>query len=455
MLKWEKLLNPIRRKDIAGKGDAMGVGAGRGEQERDFDRILFSAPTRRLADKTQVFPMEANDSVRTRLTHSHEVSNLARSIGVKLAFDYPERVFGPNHEELSVKRCVPALLAAVGLAHDLGNPPFGHQGEASMQRWFLAEKVRDEVAVGEDFLEFDGNAQTFRLVTRLQVLNDDFGLNLTAGTLAALIKYPVIYGRDKQGYKKAGVFRAESDIAEQVWELCGLREGVRHPLTIVMEACDDIAYSVIDAEDTVKKECASFNDLMDFIEAYAQDDVSREIVSWSRKKHKEIRAMGLSSKEVNDVSMQMFRSFAISRMVQSVTDSFVKNVDRVLSGAPDPGFELIKESDCRDFCKAVKDFDRRYGFQHRDVLRLELQGHNYIQAVMGLLWDAVSSKDGEHCSPFSRFVYGSISENYRRVYEASPKTIGDRRQLVCDAVSGMTESYLIKFYSELEALKKC
>lgn len=455
MLNWETLLSSVRRKDLVGKGDAMGVGAGREEQERDFDRILFSAPTRRLADKTQVFPMEANDSVRTRLTHSYEVSNLARSIGTKLAFDYADRVFGPDHEKLAVKRSVPALLAAVGLAHDLGNPPFGHQGEASMQRWFLAEKVRDEVDIDDDFLEFDGNAQTFRLVTRLQVLNDDFGLNLTVGTLAALIKYPIVYGRDKQGYKKAGVFLAESDIAKQVWELSGLKEGVRHPLTIVMEACDDIAYSVIDAEDTVKKECASFNDLMDFIESYAEDRISNEIVDWSRSKNKEIKSAGLSSKELNDVSMQMFRSIAISRMIQSVTESFVQNVDRLLSGAPDPGFELIKESDCKIFCKAVKEFDKRYGFQHRDVLKLELQGHNYIQAVMSLLWDAISSKDGEHSSPFSKFAYGSISENYRRVYEASSKTIRDRRQLVCDAVSGMTESYLIKFYSELEALKKC
>jgi dGTPase len=130
-------LNQVRRKELHGPGESMGTAGGRTESERDYDRILFATPTRRLADKTQVFPMEENDSVRTRLTHSFEVSNLARSIGVRLAFEHAEEVFGPDHELLQVKRNVPSLLAAIGLAHDLGNPPFGHQGELAIQQWFF------------------------------------------------------------------------------------------------------------------------------------------------------------------------------------------------------------------------------------------------------------------------------------------------------------------------------
>lgn len=207
MLDWQKLLNQVRRRELHDSSESMGTGAGRTEFERDYDRILFATPTRRLADKTQVFPMEENDSIRTRLTHSLEVSNLARSIGVRLAFDHAEKVFGPNHEVLKVKRNVPSLLAAVGLAHDLGNPPFGHQGETAIQQWF-AEK-HNEAAI--DFLQFDGNAQTFRLLTRLQVLNDQYGLNLTLGTLAALIKYPSVYGSaNKGGFKKHGILKAKS-----------------------------------------------------------------------------------------------------------------------------------------------------------------------------------------------------------------------------------------------------
>jgi len=450
MLTWEKLLCHTRRKDLHDSPESMNTGGGRTELERDYDRILFATPTRRLADKTQVFPMEENDSIRTRLTHSHEVSNLARSIGVRLAFDNAEKVFGSNHEELQVKRNVPPMLAAVGLAHDLGNPPFGHQGEISMQQWFTESKLN---GVDSDFLEFDGNAQTFRLLTRLQVLNDQFGLNLTLGTLAALLKYPSIYGSgNKGGFKKYGIFQSEKLIIEDVWKHTGLAEGIRHPLAYVMEACDDIAYSIIDAEDTVKKGYASFYDLMDYLETTNDDDVTKEVLKVSRRKNNEFKKEILSSHELDDISMQMFRVKAITEMVQSATKTFVENVDKMMDGTIDPGFELIKNSKSAQLCKTVKDFDFRYGFQHKDVLKLELQGNNYIKSMMTMLWKGIST-DGEHKNnPFERFAFGEISENYRRVFLDTDKSDYAKYQLLCDAVSGMTESHLIKKHDELKAL---
>ncbi len=453
MLDWHRLLNPVRRKELAGVTSSSGTGANRTELERDYDRILFATPTRRLADKTQVFPMEKNDSVRNRLTHSHEVSNLARSIGMRLAFDFAEQVFGPNHEELGVKRNVPSLLAAVGLAHDLGNPPFGHQGEIAMQQWFHSEdhtKTRDD-----DFLEFDGNAQTFRLLTRLQVLNDQFGLNLTVATLAALVKYPSIYGSgDKHGYKKYGIFRSEAGIIDEVWEQTGLRCGVRHPLAYVMEACDDIAYSIIDAEDTVKKGYASFYDLMDYLDSSAgYDPVTKQVVDFARGKNADFRKEDLSSRELNDISMQMFRVKAIAMMVEAATTVFVENCNKILAEEIEPGFELIKHSTCAKLCKTVKEFDRRHGFQHMEVLRLELEGNNYIRSMMGMVWSAIASADEDH-RPFERYVFGAISENYRRIYSGTDKSLYAKHQLQCDVVSGMTESYLIKKHDEFRSLKK-
>lgn len=453
MLNWEKLLNQDRRKDLDGPTPSMGTRANRTESERDYDRILFAAPTRRLADKTQVFPMEENDSVRNRLTHSHEVSNLARSIGVRLAFDYPEKVFGPNHEELGVKRNVPALLAAVGLAHDLGNPPFGHQGETAIQQWFL-EQFGEDGEVESDFLEFDGNAQTFRLLTRLQLLNDRYGLNLTVSTLAALIKYPSIYGPDgKKGFKKFGVFASEAKIVEMVWHHTGLRAGVRHPLAYVMEACDDIAYSIIDAEDTVKKGYASFYDLMDHLEeASSGDPVIDAVVKTSRDKNKDFKKERLSSRELNDISMQMFRVKAIAEMVTAATDVFVANIKPMMEEKLESGFELIKASRCNLLCSAVKQFDKRHGFQHKDVLRLELQGNSYIKNMMGMMWKAISNGEDTNRS-FERYVFGAISENYRRVYEDTDKSQYAKRQLLCDAISGMTENYLIKKHDEFKSLQ--
>ena len=196
---WIRLLNDGRRKkeiQRAQSGGSIPVSFDseqvetRTEVERDYDRILFSTPVRRLADKTQVFPLDKNDSVRTRLTHSHEVSNLARSIGTALAFNFD---IAANAKDS--KRNIPALLASAGLAHDLGNPPFGHQGEGAIQSWFVdnAASVLVELDPGQlrqDFLLFEGNAQGFRLLTRLQLINDDYGLDLTHASLAALMKYP-------------------------------------------------------------------------------------------------------------------------------------------------------------------------------------------------------------------------------------------------------------------------
>ncbi|MBV2082223.1 MULTISPECIES: dGTP triphosphohydrolase [Pseudomonas] len=256
MLNWTQLLNQKRRKDKLKPEGASASANGRFEIERDYDRILFSAPTRRLADKTQVFPLDNNDSVRTRLTHSHEVATLARSIGLRLVYEYEGIFEGAGSSEF-IQRSIPALLAAIGLVHDLGNPPFGHQGEYAIRNWFLTNKAK--VFGGNskdafDFVHFDGNAQTLRLVSKLQILNDQYGLNLTYATLAALIKYPVSTSSiDKEKWKKQGYFSSEEKIVSEVWEETGLSEGVRHPLTYIMEACDDIAYSVLDAEDTVKK----------------------------------------------------------------------------------------------------------------------------------------------------------------------------------------------------------
>lgn len=451
MLSWDKLLNQTRRKDLAGSPESLDTGAGRTEFERDYDRILFAAPTRRLADKTQVFPMEVNDSVRNRLTHSHEVSNLARSIGVRLAFEHAEKVFGDSHSELKVERNVPSLLAAVGLAHDLGNPPFGHQGEEAINKWF--EEKNSDKSIPLDFIEFDGNAQTFRLLTRLQVLNDRFGLNLTLGTLAALLKYPSIYGSsNKGGFKKYGVFESEREIIQEVWEHTGLAEGVRHPLAYVMEACDDIAYSIIDAEDTVKKGYASFYDLMDYLESHSPgDSVVKEVVEKSREKNSEFKKESLSSRELNDISMQMFRVKAISVMVASATDAFVNNIDKIMEGKIDPGFELIKNSQSAELCKAAKMFDFRHGFKHKEVLRLELEGNNYIQNMLSYLWRAIS-KDEEGRNAYERYIYGEISENYRRVFDATNKSDYNKYQLLTDAVSGMTEKYLINKCNDFRSL---
>ena len=344
-LSWAELLSPARRKDLprdSSEGQAASVCAGADlqEAEQDYDRILSATPTRRLADKTQVFPLEQNDSISTRLTHSLEVSNLARSIGVRIVHDHNHEVFGDLPNGLYVERTVPALLAAAGLAHDLGTPPFGHQGEEAIAQWCSR---RTDLP---DFTKFDGNCQTFRSLTCLQNVEDNFGLDLTCATLAVLLKYPV-FSNDQMVFKKFGIFESERNVANEVWRETGLCEGLRHPLAYVLEACDDIAYSVIDAEDIVKKGYASFNDLMD---ALASDPCpkTKNVRDLSMCKNRELSSEKLSPQELNELSMQMFRVIAISEMIDSATDAFVRCIDSILRDNLCNRFDLITNSEAAD-----------------------------------------------------------------------------------------------------------
>lgn len=493
-MKWSMLLNSARRKDkLKPKAELLSATTRtewRQEIERDYDRILFAAPTRRLADKTQVFPLDQNDSVRTRLTHSHEVANFCRGIGMRLAFDLKEKVFIDLPEHVQAERDVPALLAAIGLAHDLGNPPFGHQGEAAMRSWFnrhlksLLSQYCDitDAKIFEDFFQFDGNSQTLRLVTKLQILNDTYGLNLTYATLAALLKYPRSSFTTNPGqWKKHGYFYSEAEVVEEIWAETGLSEGLRHPFTWLMEACDDIAYSVLDAEDTVKKGFASYQDLIDHLKCWngGEDPVINAVVAQTEDKNSEYKPLQheLTPAEINDMNMQMFRVKSTIALVNAVVEAFAERLSDLMDEKCQID-DLIGKSDAKALCKALKDFDKTRGYRHRTVLELELKGSNYIQGLMDMLWvgihghktkreqedeqkskivDSAFTSRNEFLSntPFGRYVYGRISENYRRIFEDPGNTLPTlykEAQLLSDAISGMTDSYLIRLHDELKSL---
>ncbi|SEC69867.1 dGTPase [Pseudomonas taetrolens] len=470
---WTSLLNANRRKksDAGNETPEASSGSGRVELrteiERDFDRILFCAPVRRMADKTQVFPLDRNDSVRNRLTHSHEVSNLARSFGTTLV--YSNNIAS---EVSTAVRDIPSLLAAVGLVHDLGNPPFGHQGEGAIQSWFsdniniVAGKKFSILTERQyrDFLKFEGNAQAFRLVTRLQVLNDDFGLDLTVATLAAMMKYPVgSMGVNKSNVctKKHGFFLSEESIAKHVLESVGLAIGKRHPMSYIMEACDDIAYAVLDIEDAVKKGLASFSDLLAYLEHHASgDEVIADLVAKSRAKHIEYRLLDLSPAELNDVSMQRFRVYAIGLMINSCVRAFVSCKDGFIEGTTNKA--LLDSSDVKLLRRLLGDFSFNHTFQHRSVLEVELTGYNTIRGLMDIFWAAILETNPDNgvnrpSHPYNRYVFMRISENYRRVYN-SPS--GDLKGLplryrqcllLTDMISGMTDSFAVNLLQELRS----
>ncbi|MHB8355450.1 MAG: dGTP triphosphohydrolase, partial [Vulcanimicrobiaceae bacterium] len=259
------LLQEIRRRlsRLAGR-NALDENA-----DADHGRILFCAPFRRLQKKAQVFSLEMNAAVRSRLTHSLEVSSIGRLVAQQAIV-----ALSPRLDELGIngkERTLITFVEAACLIHDIGNPPFGHFGELTISEWFQEQKKKGKIkstnlygaaeAIWEkhykDFLNFDGNPQGFRIVTRLQpdMPDDLHGLNLTATTLATAVKYPwtsekidVTTHRKKNGY-----FHTEQDVIDWIWTTLKLTEGTRHPLALLLEAADDIAYCISDIEDGIEK----------------------------------------------------------------------------------------------------------------------------------------------------------------------------------------------------------
>jgi len=267
MFTWDKLLSDKTEKGRTNKGQ----NDSRTPFQDDYSRIIFSTPFRRLQDKAQVFPLEENDFVRTRLTHSLEVAAISKSIGISIQ----AKLIAQKKLEESKRGMIPDVLECAGLAHDLGNPPFGHFGEVTLQKkfddLFSTENDLSEVEK-KDFTKFDGNCQTIRILTRLQCIKDLYGYHMTYATLATLMKYPMNSkeGNVKDGnvwHKKFGYFQSEKNIAENILKETGLYiedgKAYRHPLAFILEAADDIAYSAADIEDGFKKKAITFKDIKD------------------------------------------------------------------------------------------------------------------------------------------------------------------------------------------------
>ena len=260
-MKWEQLLSTKRQRETLANGKSKEDL--RSEFEKDYHRIIGSASFRRLQDKTQVFPLDKSDFIRTRLTHSLEVSSYGKSLGQNIGEYIMTYIQDPNFT-WKCKEEICNILQCAGLIHDIGNPPFGHFGESAIRDWFkrnlpvltfegkTVERILTE-QMREDFYHFEGNAQALRLVTKLHYLVDDNGMNLTYGLLNTIVKYPVASteidkttGNIKD--KKMGYYYADREVFESIVRETGT-EGKRHPLTFILEAADDIAYKTADIED--------------------------------------------------------------------------------------------------------------------------------------------------------------------------------------------------------------
>ncbi|GLK51781.1 hypothetical protein GCM10017621_12890 [Maricaulis virginensis] len=372
------------------------------------------------------------------------------------------------------------IAAAAGLAHDVGNPPFGHQGEKAISRWFEKNELDicgEGVSLPEqqrlDLLHWEGNAQAFRLVTRLQVSKGNTGLNLTAATLAALMKYTVAsHERDggpgaHSAKKKFGYFWADRQAANWVFDQTGISGGLRHPIAYIMEAADDIAYSVIDIEDAVTKRLVSIHDVRAAIGSTAPESMLGLLDGHIKDLATEARAPD----EISDIVAQYFRTFAIDHLMCAASDTYTKHKAEIQSGRFGSG--LIEASDAAEFCKTLKRFAFENAFSHDHVREVELQGEIMLHKLADRLWRGIdecslrSSKLSQieaaqglmpkEQTTFGEFVYGQISKNYRDAFErdislaTSPAEIRYRQiLLLTDMLSGMTERYSTDLLKKLD-----
>jgi dGTPase len=228
-----------------------------------------------------------------------------------------------------------------------------------------------------------------------------------------------------------------------------------------MEACDDIAYSALDAEDAIKKGLASFSDLIAFLQHRGMGDtVTTAVCNKAVAQNTEFREQTLSPAELNDISMQMFRVYAVGAMIREVTEAFSKELPIMLEGKQTK--DLIECSGAKVLCGALKEFDKRYAYVHRSVLEIELTGYRVIQQLMDYFWEAITARENilvvgsKRRDPFANYTYNRISENYRRIAETPDNKMPVRyreMQLMTDMVSGMTDTYAIDLCKELEGCR--
>jgi len=463
-MEWYKLLSYTRERALLGESYSPSNPPEdqRSEIERDYGRAVFSTAVRRLQDKAQVFPLEPNDFVRTRLTHSLEVSTLSRSLAKEVA----TYLLQDGDIDDQQARDIETVAATVGLLHDIGNPPFGHAGEAAMQGWF-ADLLQDESAIStalggassqlrQDFAMFDGNPQTFRLVSRLQVLADRFGLNLTAASLSVGLKYVSPSHEvvdDDQQRSKPGYFASEQDLVAVLREHTGTGTA-RHPIAYLVEAADDMTYSCADLEDAVRKEIISWDLLRSEV---LQDDSSQVALFDKCDKYLVTNASSLTGKSLDEARTQLFRTFAMYEHVTAAANEFHRSLEGILGGQYK--YELLSSGDSAGLLASCKRVAKEYVYRSPAVLRLELKGRSIIEQLLTLFWQGVSeapSTDEQWQRTFPGKIYGLLSDNYRRAFEEDCTTYALQRpveyarlQLIADYVAGMTDHFALSLAHEL------
>jgi dGTPase len=438
-MNWKSLLSAQR---LGAKPD-LPAALTRSAFEQDYDRIIFSHPFRKLQDKTQVHPLPEHDFVHTRLTHSLEVSSVGRSLGKRVG-----EVILQRHPELAQAYTLfdfGAIVAAAALAHDIGNPPFGHAGEEALSEFFrshprgLAYQSHVPEAAWAELTHFEGNAQGFRL------LNDHTnGLRLTYATLGAFTKYPCAAhfpARNKRlrSQKKFGFFQSEHAMFAEV--ACALelpatapQAWQRHPLAFLVEAADDICYSIIDLEDGCRLGLLSVSELTDLLAPILKSKLQRSKLEALR---------GLNEK------LGILRALAIGELMDSCTEIFLAHETDILSGQFDSALtELCAHHEA---LRAISSISVERIYRARHVLEIEAAGHQVLPGLVAAFVQAghwllapIPSRRQQNMALLLPAETRAAIESEKSPYNMLRRTL--------DFVAGLTDRHALALYRKINGI---
>jgi dGTPase len=413
----------------------------RSDFARDFDRLVFSSPFRRLQNKTQVFPLPGSIFVHNRLTHSLEVASVGRSMANEVASLLRQR-YGTDTPQGTAIGSLGEIVAAACLAHDLGNPPFGHSGETTISTFFsegAGADLQTDLTPEQwaDLVHFEGNANAFRLLTHQFHGRRNGGFAMTYSMLASIVKYP--FSSTLAGNKnKFGFFTSESQafkrIANELGIICHTDNGTdlcyaRHPLVYIVEAADDICYEVMDIEDAHKLKILSTDDVKQLFLSFFDDE--------RRQRRQRIMAT------ISDPNEQIayLRSGVVGALVTSCANAFAEHEDEILTGTFNG--QLLKhvperERTAYEHCNAVS-WDKIY--RASDVANIELAGNRIITFLLEKLIHAVRNPQLN----YSRLLLSQVPQQY----DVNAPDLFGKIQAVLDHVSAMTDVYALDLVRRL------
>ncbi len=378
-MNWQQLLNKNRLGHRPAKDES-----GRNAFLRDHDKIIFSGAFRRLARKTQVHPLATNDHIHNRLTHSLEVSCVGRTLGIRVGEALRARGLLPDGIDTTD---LGDIVQSACLAHDIGNPPFGHTGERAIRSWFIERGQRYleglTPAQRADLESFEGNAQGFRILTKSEYHQYDGGMRLTYATLATFLKYPWFAQIAKAGVTprrdKFSAFNAERDALLEVCAATGLRERgadfySRHPLAFLVEAADDFCYAIIDLEDGLEMNLLHWNDVFPLLQPILphSDEVLELVKSDLRAGRK----------------AALLRGSIIEHFIDAGVSAFMQHHDELLAGSVDTDLISLCAAPVREAVEGSKQLAKTRVFEHPLKIELEIGAYQVIGTLLDSLIEA-------------------------------------------------------------------